>query len=605
MAGLRLGRFSYGRATSMRFGGRWSLSFRAWLVLLVLAATVPLASYGLFHVTRGFVAERSALVDRTAAVARTIARQTDQELSRHVLALQTLAAAPALQEGDFSGFAALARVFLSEVVPGGKLFVFDATGRALFRDGGAPIRDGAMLGPPMARRSRPGISAQIFRTRAPIVADAVVAVGTGGPAVSIDVPVMRGGDVAYDLALHLPLSRLQEIIEDQDLPDGCTVAVMDAAATVVARFPHLEEAVGRSASHEARMFLASGASEGTADIDLPPNGTEALAVYARIPRFGWGAGVAIPRAQLFAPLYASVREMLLAGGVALILSLGLALVVARRLAGPVSSLARLAAALDGSDVVLAHEPGLREADDVARVLGEMVRRRRAAEDSAGEAELRSARLIEMVPCGLIVFGPDGRWGFVNRAVCAMLARSAEELKRLTVESPDLDVRAVDGSSIPAAERASARALRGEAVRDMEVSMVRGTGDRVSLLLSAVPLRDRDGQIIGALTAMLDVTERRAAQNRLDALRQTLEQRVRDEVAAREAAQQEAAQAQKMQALGQLAGGVAHDFNNVLQAVSGAISLIERRANNPDDVRRFARTAAASAAVSRARRRPPP
>ncbi|MEO9188656.1 MAG: ATP-binding protein, partial [Acetobacteraceae bacterium] len=145
------------------------------------------------------------------------------------------------------------------------------------------------------------------------------------------------------------------------------------------------------------------------------------------------------------------------------------------------------------------------------------------------------------------------------------------------------------------ERASARALRGEVVRDLEVSMRRGTGGRIALLLSAVPLRDRAGRIIGALTAMIDVTQRRAAQDRLDTLLLTLEARVREEVAAREAAQQEAAQAQKMQALGELAGGVAHDFNNVLQAVSGAVGLIERRADSPNEVRRFAAAAAAAAA----------
>ncbi len=125
-------------------------------------------------------------------------------------------------------------------------------------------------------------------------------------------------------------------------------------------------------------------------------------------------------------------------------------------------------------------------------------------------------------------------------------------------------------------------------------MLRGGGGRVALSINAVPRRDRDGRIIGALTVLLDVTERRAAQDRLDSLLQTLEMRVRDEVAAREAAQQAAAQAQRMQALGQLAGGVAHDFNNVLQAISGAVALIESRVDKPDMVRRFARLAAAAA-----------
>ncbi len=48
-----------------------------------------------------------------------------------------------------------------------------------------------------------------------------------------------------------------------------------------------------------------------------------------------------------------------------------------------------------------------------------------------------------------------------------------------------------------------------------------------------------------------------------------------------------AQAQKMQALGELAGGIAHDINNVLQAVSSALALIARRPDQPVSVSRFA------------------
>ena len=67
--------------------------------------------------------------------------------------------------------------------------------------------------------------------------------------------------------------------------------------------------------------------------------------------------------------------------------------------------------------------------------------------------------------------------------------------------------------------------------------------------------------------------------------------MQEEIAAREAAQVRAAHAERMQVLGQLAGGVAHDFNNVLQAVTGATAMIEYPSTPTADMRRLARMAA--------------
>jgi signal transduction histidine kinase len=48
--------------------------------------------------------------------------------------------------------------------------------------------------------------------------------------------------------------------------------------------------------------------------------------------------------------------------------------------------------------------------------------------------------------------------------------------------------------------------------------------------------------------------------------------------------------QKMAALGELAGGITHDFQNILQTVISCLDLIENRSNEPDEVRRLAKSA---------------
>jgi PAS domain S-box-containing protein len=92
--------------------------------------------------------------------------------------------------------------------------------------------------------------------------------------------------------------------------------------------------------------------------------------------------------------------------------------------------------------------------------------------------------------------------------------------------------------------------------------IRKDGERfwANAVIDAV--RDHSGELIGFAKVTRDVTERREAQ-------QALEQ-----------AQLALFQVQKMDALGQLTGGVAHDFNNLLMAILGSLELAYKRL--PDD-----------------------
>ena len=82
------------------------------------------------------------------------------------------------------------------------------------------------------------------------------------------------------------------------------------------------------------------------------------------------------------------------------------------------------------------------------------------------------------------------------------------------------------------------------------------------------IRDDDGKVIGFAKITRDITERREAQRELEQAREAL------------------FQSQKMEAVGQLTGGVAHDFNNLLTVIIGGLDTLKR--SEPDEAVRRAR-----------------
>jgi PAS domain S-box-containing protein len=100
-----------------------------------------------------------------------------------------------------------------------------------------------------------------------------------------------------------------------------------------------------------------------------------------------------------------------------------------------------------------------------------------------------------------------------------------------------------------------RLSRGESVAIAEVERVRKDGQRIWISLSVSPIRDATGRIVGAASIKRDVTERRQA-----------EERLRD--------------TQRLRAVGQLAGGVAHEANNQMLVVLGAVHFLLRRGDLP-------------------------
>jgi two-component system, cell cycle sensor histidine kinase and response regulator CckA len=172
-----------------------------------------------------------------------------------------------------------------------------------------------------------------------------------------------------------------------------------------------------------------------------------------------------------------------------------------------------------------------------------VAQHKQAEAALRQSEQRFSGAFEYAPIGVAMVAPDGHFLKVNRVLCGLVGYSEAELLTRTFQDithpPDL-----------AADLAHVRRLLAGEIRSyqMEKRYDHARGHLVTVLLDVSLVRDDRDQPLYFISQIQDVTERKRLQAQL-------------------------LQSQKMETVGKLAGGVAHEFNSILCAVIGRAELL--------------------------------
>jgi PAS domain S-box-containing protein len=188
-----------------------------------------------------------------------------------------------------------------------------------------------------------------------------------------------------------------------------------------------------------------------------------------------------------------------------------------------------------------------------------------ASDILRESEAKFRNLILSLPAALYTTDCDGRITLFNDTAAEMWGRRPEIGIDMWCGSWKI-YRPADGSEMPLDQCPMAVSLKeGRGVRGEEIIVERPDGTRACVLPHPEPLRDTGGNIVGAINMLVDITDRKRAEEQIQELNRSLEARVVERTAQLEA----------------FCYSIAHDLRQHIRGINVNAHLVEELVTSTD------------------------
>ena len=312
----------------------------------------------------------------------------------------------------------------------------------------------------------------------------------------------------------------------------------------------------------AHLNLASFDEAGGKDLEVHSyiGATDQL-VYGTatsIPSLGWVLVSEVNSTHIIQPIYASLAEIFFIPLLGMVIFAWFALYLAKRTIAPVERASEAMDQVARGDYDLAlHPSGINELDRLAVIFNRMAHERKSSEGMLRASEEKFRSLAESSPVGIFQMNSPGNVDYVNDRCTELVGLKEKEILAfgwLLAVYPD-DKKRLD--------RALDEFIAFGERFHQELRWRHKDGTVFWTLVHIVPVQETDASPTFYIGTLTDLTEFKEAE----------EENIRLEEQYR--------QAQKVESIGRLAGGVAHDLNNLLVPILGYAEILRHDLDKSD------------------------